>query len=108
MGEVLIQRDETNRVIGLLVRDLAADSAAGLGVSLLVDSVSAVLHEYLHVAVECSSEGDTYLEIDRSDPHLDRELDAVLGTLVSGLRLLEKKYSDRITVHEGSVGVEVL
>jgi hypothetical protein len=39
---------------------------------------------------------------------LDRELDAILETLVVGFRLLERDHAKSITLHEETVGVEVL
>jgi uncharacterized protein YsxB (DUF464 family) len=47
------------------------------------------------------------LAIDRCDTHLDRELDAVLETLVIGLRMLEREYPADLVVEEPAVGVEV-
>lgn len=107
MGEFLIQRDESNRVTGLVVRDLRMETVAGASASYLLRAVVDSLTDYLHVPVESTRSDATYLTIDRSDPHLDRELDAVLATLVRGLKTLEKEYPDDILVQEATIGVEV-
>ncbi len=107
MGEVLIQRDEANRVTGLVVRDLQAETIPGASAFYLLQAVVASLTDYLHVPVGTSVSDATYLTIDRSDPHLDRELDAVLATLVRGLKMLEKEYPNDLLVQEATIGVEV-
>ena len=107
MGEILIQRDETNRITGLVVRDLAMETIAGASAFHLLQAVIGSLTDYLHVPVESSQSDATYLTIDRSDPHLDRELDAVLATLVRGLKMLEKEYPNDLLVQEATIGVEV-
>ena len=108
MGEIRIRRDERNRVTGLDLRDVAIDTAVGRSALHLVRTVTASLIEYLHVNVE-SVDGETGAEvtIDRCDTHLDRELDAVLETLVIGLRLLEKECEADLVLEELTVGVEV-
>lgn len=108
MGEILIHRDETNRVVGFLVRGVSPDTALGMSVSHSLRAMAASLTEYLHVSVETSASEETYIAVDRSDSHLDRELDAVLETLVIGLRLLERESAGELIVHEAAVGVEVL
>jgi len=107
LGEILIQRDETNRITGLVVRDLAMETIAGASAFHLLQAVIGSLTDYLHVPVESSQSDATYLTIDRSDPHLDRELDAVLATLVRGLKMLEKEYPNDLLVQEATIGVEV-
>lgn len=107
MGEILVQRDEKARVVGLTMRDVPLETAAGTSVLHLLQAVASSLTDYLHVPVEASVADETHLLIDRSDLHLDRELDAVLETLVIGLRMLEKEYSAELVVHEATVGVEV-
>jgi hypothetical protein len=49
----------------------------------------------------------TELLINRNDLHLDRELDAILETLVIGLKLLAEDHPGDLVVEEASVGVEV-
>jgi len=107
LGEFLIQRDESNRVTGLVVRDLRMETIAGACAFYLLQAAVGSLTDYLHVPVESTESDATYLTIDRSDSHLDRELDAVLATLVQGLKMLEKEYPDDLLVQEATIGVEV-
>jgi len=107
VGEILIRRDERNRVTGLSVRDITGGTVAGTSSLHLLQAVTATLVDYLHVAVESSIPDATELVIDRRDTHLDRELDAVLETLVVGLKLLAKEYPADLVVEEATIGVEV-
>jgi len=107
LAEVLIQRDETSRIIGLVVRNLGMETIAGASVFYLLWAVVGSLTDYLHVPVGSSETDATYLTIDRSDAHLDREIDAILQTLVRGLKLVEKEYPDDLLVQEATIGVEV-
>jgi hypothetical protein len=107
VGEVLIQRDDENRIIGLVVREVPRGVAAEKG-ELLLRSAAVSLSEYLHVAIETAVSDEMYLAVDRSDPHLDRELDAVLETVILGFRLVEKDHPSELVVHEATVEVEVL
>jgi hypothetical protein len=108
VGEILIRRDDRNRVTGLVLRDVAADTLAG-GIALhLLQAVTASLVEYLHLSVESNETDDgTEMTIDRCDTHLDRELDAVLETLVIGLKSVEREHPTDLVVEEPIVGVEV-
>jgi uncharacterized protein YsxB (DUF464 family) len=108
VGEVLIRRDERNRVTGVVVRGVAEDVAPGATAVHLLQTAAASLAGYLHVAASWHKRGNTLeLAIDRCDTHLDRELDAVLETLVIGLRMLEREYPADLVVEEPAVGVEV-
>jgi hypothetical protein len=73
----------------------------------LLRSVSEALSEYLHVPVESSFDEDMNLAIDRGDQHLDREIDAILATVGSGLRIVEREYPAELMVKDATVGVEV-
>ncbi len=108
MGEILVQRDESNRVVGVVVRGVRQLSTLGAAASVLLEAAATSLAEYLHVSVESSFGTDMTLVVDRGDPHLDRELDAILETLVVGFRLLERDHAKSVTLHEETVGVEVL
>lgn len=108
MGEILVHRDESNRVIGVVVRGVRPATTLGTALSVLMESAATSLTEYLHVAAESSFESDMTLVVDRGDPHLDRELDAILETLVVGFRVLERDHAKSVSLHEETVGVEVL
>ena len=107
MGEVFVQRDESGRVLGVTVHGLTLESAAGTGVFGYLRTVATSLIEYLHVPVIGGTAEEFGLAVDRTDLHLDRELDAILETLVIGLRILEKNHPAELVVHEATVGVEV-
>lgn len=107
MIEVVIQRDDRGRVLGLVARGVDVPSVVGSSALHFLAAVSDSLTQYLHVPVEVSLSGEAFLTVDRSDVHLDRELDAVLETLVIGYRMLERSNPTELAVHEASVGVEV-
>ena len=107
MGEILIRRDERTRVTAMSVRGVNADTEAGVIAAHLLRAVTMSLVGYLHVGVESTGGAETELVIDRNDVHLNRELDAILETLVIGLKLLAEEYSGDLIVEEATVGVEV-
>lgn len=107
MGEALIHRDDRGRIVGLTLRAVNPNTVAGASANHFVSAASTSLSEYLHVRVAGAEEVDADFTIDRSDPHLDREIDAVLEMLVAGLRMLEREYPSDLVVHEATVGVEV-
>ena len=107
MGEVVIQRDERGRIVGLTMQAEGMSPSAKASATNLLRAVTESLTDYLHVTVESSFEDEMYLEIDRSDQHVDREIDAILATMGSGLRLVEREYPDELMVRDATVGVEV-
>ena len=108
MGEILVQRDESNHVVGVVVRGVRQLTTLGATISVLLEAAATSLAEYLHVSVESSFGTDMTLVVDRGDPHLDRELDAILETLVVGFRLVERDHAKSVSLHEETIGVEVL
>ena len=107
MGEAVIQQDERGRVIGVTMQADGMSASAKASAAILLRAVAESLTEYLHVAVESSFEDGLSLEVDRRDQYLDREIDAVLATMRSGLRLVARDYPAELMVHEATVGVEV-
>jgi len=107
VGEIRIRRDERARVTGLSVRDVSGDAPAGTIALHFLHAVTTSLVDYLHVSVETDAAVPTEFLIDRSDVHLDRELDAVLETLVIGLKMLAEEHPGDLVVEEATVGVEV-
>ena len=107
MGEAIIHRDDRGRVVGVALRDIEPASTAGACASSFLSSVATSLSEYLHVPVIGAEEGRAGVTIDRSDTHLDREIDAILETLIIGLRLLEQEYPADLVVQDATIGVEV-
>lgn len=108
MGEIVVQRDESNRVVGVVVRGVRPVTTLGAVLSTLLEAAATSLTEYLHVPAETTLGSDMTLVVDRGDPHLDRELDAILETLVVGFRIVERNHAKNVTLHEETVGVEVL
>jgi len=107
VGEAVIQRDERGRITGLTMQAEGMSAPAKAVATNLLRAVSESLTEYLHVTVESSFEDEMYLEIDRRDQHLDREIDAILATMGKGLRLVEREYPTELMVHDATVEVEV-
>jgi len=109
VGEILIRRDERNRVTDLVVRDVTIDTVAGTCALHQLKAVTTALVDYLHVTIESTGADEIDMEwaIDRCDAHLDRELDAVLETLVIGLKLLAEEFPADLVVAEATIGVEV-
>lgn len=107
MGEALIHRDDRGRIVGLTLRGIEPSTVAGTTAGHFLQAVAAVLVEYLHVPAGGSVAEGAEFTIDRSDTHLDREIDAILETLAIGLRMLEREYPADLVVHEASVEVKV-
>jgi uncharacterized protein YsxB (DUF464 family) len=91
-------------VTGFGIRGVDATTPAGTSAQHLLRAVTASLVDYLHVAVESDA---AEILVGRGDLHLDRELDAILETLVIGLKLLAEEYPSDLIVEEATVGVEV-
>jgi len=107
VGEAVIQQDERGRVIGVTMQADGMSASAKASAAILLRAVAESLSDYLHVSVESSFEDRLSLEVDRRDQYLDREIDAVLATMRSGLRLVARDYPAELMVHEATVGVEV-
>ena len=107
MGEAVIHRDERGRVVGVSMQAEGMSASAKASTTTLLRAVAESLAEYLHVSVEVSFSDDMSLEVDRRNQYLDREIDAILATMRSGLRLVERDYPAELMVHEATVGVEV-
>ncbi|HHE48148.1 MAG TPA: hypothetical protein ENL11_04375 [Candidatus Acetothermia bacterium] len=106
MVEVLIERDEEGRVQSVSLR--GDESPEGLAAAVLVEAPVLGMRHYLHLAPEAYREGETFrFRVDRSDIFLDRELDAILETMVFGLRSLERDRPDRVAVREIGLDVKV-
>ena len=107
MGEISIQRDEENRIVGLTGRDLEEGSPATTSALWFLRATAAAMTDYLHVVPDFSIGEEISLIIDRSDPHLNREIDAIMETLVIGLRMLAVEYPSDVVVQEATVGLQV-
>ncbi|QAA76573.1 MAG: hypothetical protein BIP78_0807 [Candidatus Bipolaricaulis sibiricus] len=106
MVEVVIDRDEEGRVQTVTLH--SDESAEGLAAEALVEAPILGLRDYLHLDPEVSKEGRAVrFRVDRSDFFLDREIDAVIETMVLGLRFLASARPGRVTVHEVGEGIKV-
>lgn len=106
MVEVVIERDEEGRVQTVTLH--GDESAEGLAAAALVEAPVLGLRDYLHLDPEVTKEGHALrFRVDRSDFFLDREIDAVVETMVLGLRWLAHRRQGRIAVHEVGASVKV-
>ncbi|MBC7318420.1 hypothetical protein H5T57_04155 [Candidatus Bipolaricaulota bacterium] len=105
MVEVLIERDDEGRV--QVVTLYGDDSPEGLAATMLVEAPILGMKQYLHLDPEVSREGAVLrVRVDRSDLFLDREIDAIMETMVLGLRALAQDRPGKVAVRE--VGLDVL
>ncbi len=106
MAEVRIERDEEGRILSVALH--GDESPAGLAAAALVEAPVLGFREYLHLDPEVVRNGSTVrFRVDRSDLFLDREVDAVVETMVLGLRALERAHQGQLTVHEVGESVRV-
>jgi len=105
--EILVQRDEQNRIVGLAVRGGEEGSITIMSTLQFLRAAVAAMTEYLHIDPDFTVGDEIELVIDRSDPHLNREIDAIMETLVIGLRTLATEYPGEAVVHEATVGLKV-
>ncbi len=106
MVEVFIERDDEGRIKAVSLR--TDEGPEGLAAQALVEAPLLGMRYYLHLSPEAQREekGLSYT-VDRSDPFLDRELDAILETMVLGLKALERDRPGRLVVHEAGMDVKV-
>jgi len=107
VGEVVIQRDERGRIVGVTMQADGMSVPAKASAANMLHAVAESLTDYLHVAVESSFEDELSLGIDRRDQYLDREIDAILATMGSGLRLVERDYPAELVIRDATVGAKV-
>jgi uncharacterized protein YsxB (DUF464 family) len=107
VGEILIQRDEQNRILGLTGRGMEEGSLATTSTLHILQATISSMIDYLHVAPDFSVGKELRLVVNRSDPHLNREIDAIMETLVIGLKMLAEEYPSDFVVQEATVSVGV-
>ena len=107
MGEIFVQRDEKNRIFGLVGREMEEGSPATIGALQSLRAADASMTEYLHLSPEFKVGKEISLIIDRSDPHLNREIDAIMETIVVGFKMLAEEYPDDLVVHEAPAMIRV-
>ena len=107
MGEIFVQRDEKNRIFGLVGREMEEGSPATIGALQSLRAADASMTEYLHLSPKFKVGKEISLIIDRSDPHLNREIDAIMETIVVGFKMLAEEYPDDLVVHEAPAMIRV-
>ena len=107
MGEVLVRRDEDGRLVGFTLQGMQKDTTASASAVHLLRATVASVSSYLYIRPTFSAGKEFVLTIDRSDPHLDREIDAIMETLLIGLKMLEKEYPHDLVVREAGAKVRV-
>jgi hypothetical protein len=106
MMEVLIERDDEGKVQAVTLN--GEDSPLGLAAQILVEAPVLGMRHYLHLAPKFAQEGDVArFRVDRSDIFLDREIDAILETMVLSLKSLEQKRPEGLRVQEVGLAVKV-
>jgi len=107
VGEIIVSRDEHNRILELIGQGIDGNTPAGAEVLRFLQASVSSMTDYLHLAPTYSLGKQVHLSIDRSAPHLNREIDAIMETLVIGLRQLAMEYEGDLVVHEATVGIQV-
>jgi len=107
VGEVVVQRDEENRIVALTAKGMDEGSGVGLRALHTLRAAAMAMTDYLHLAPDLSEGNEVCLVVDRSDPYLYREIDAIMETLAIDLRLLSREQPQDLVVHEGAVEIEV-
>lgn len=106
MREIWIRRDGNGRITGF-VADGLSDSVGDAIVARLFQACATTLSEYLHLATPLDIDGRLALDVDRTDAHLSREIDAITEMLATGLRQEAMEAPDAIIIHDGIVEVPV-
>lgn len=107
MGEIVVSRDDRNHILELNGQGIDCDTIAGATALRFVEASVASMTGYLHLVPEYSVGKAMYLSIDRSAPHLNREIDAIMETLVIGLKQLAIEHAQDLVVHEETMGIQV-
>lgn len=112
MTRVTIYRNEDGRISGFTSVGHIGLSEEGqdivcAGVSTLVQSAVIGLEEYLKLDPSVQQEkGRIICDLER-DYFLDREVDAILETMLLGLRSIEREYPDHLKIEEATSNVKV-
>ncbi len=113
MIQVDISRDEDRRIqeirwVGSDQDQSDADLlAAEVSVTTLLHTAKVGLERYLKLDPEIENELDEWVMRLKRDQLLNREIDAVLETMLLGLYEIERKYGDYLTVKDTTAQVSV-
>ncbi len=106
MREIWIRRDGNGRITGFDAHGFSDDMTDAI-VLRLFQACATTLSEYLHLATPLSVDDPLTLDVDRTDTHLSREIDAITEMLATGLRQEAAEASDEIVIHDGIAEVPV-
>jgi len=113
MIQVEISRDEDRRIqeirwVGPDESQSDADLlAAEVSVTTLLHTAKVGLERYLKLDPEIENELEEWVMRLKRDQLLNREIDAVLETMLLGLYEIERKYGDYLTVKDTTAQVSV-
>ncbi|MFB6285338.1 MAG: ribosomal-processing cysteine protease Prp [Candidatus Bipolaricaulia bacterium] len=113
MIQVDISRDEDQRIreirwVGSDDEETDSDLlAAEVSVTTLLHTAKVGLERYLKLDPEIENELDEWVLRLKRDQLLNREIDAVLETMLLGLYEIERKYGDYVTVKDTTAQVSV-
>ena len=107
MGEIIVQRDEEGRIVALIGEGMGEPNVATRSGMYFLRAAESALSEYLHLSPVLTTTDAVRMIVDRSDPLLNREIDAVMETVVRGLKLLAQDFPEDLVVHEATLGVKV-
>ncbi|MBN1858444.1 hypothetical protein JW848_04485 [Candidatus Bipolaricaulota bacterium] len=106
MREIWIRRDARGRITGVTAHGLSERVSDAIVIRLF-QACATTLSEYLHLATPLDVDGDLTLNVDRTDVHLSREIDAITEMFVTGLKQEATEASDTLVIHDGIVEVPV-
>jgi len=102
-----VKRDENNRLIGFTLQGAKTKTIASASAIHLLRATAASVSDYLHARLRFSEGKEFLLTIDPGDHHLKREIDAIMETLLIGLKMLEEEYPYDLVVREAEAEVRV-
>jgi uncharacterized protein YsxB (DUF464 family) len=113
MMEIEILRDHEGRVQEFRCQgepsgeELSEGKVVEIGVSTLMRTAIIGLHEYLRLSPEVEDEPDRLVIRLKRDYLLNREIDAILETMLLGLKAIEKRHPDALDVKDEPSRVKV-
>jgi len=106
MREIWIRRDENGRITGFIAHG-ASEGVSDAIVVRLFQACATTLSEYLHLTTPLAVGDPLALDVDRTDAHLSREIDAITEMLATGLKQEAMEASGTIVIHDGVAEVPV-
>jgi hypothetical protein len=109
LAEIIVERDEENRICRFQGRQIENNSP-GIASRYLVQAAVTGLASYLYVeSTFRAKNGEFSWLINRSaaTASLNREIDAILETVLCGLKLLERDYQAEFVVQDMTAAVSL-